>query len=124
MYDTLGFVTVDGQRDLAINGRALSKLIRIGGKQLVLDAVAIKPLLRRTKSEMPSGRCPLYRCSQCGDLECGAVTVRVTEVDDCYVWSELSIETPSLGASDVEWYDDREERSFYFERAHYLATIY
>ena len=125
MYDTLGFATVDGERDLAINGRVLSSLIRTGGKRLALgDPALIKQLLRRAAASLPSGRCPLYRCAQCGDLACGAITVRVTEVDDWFVWSELSLETPTGGGRDVDWYDDRDERAFYFARAHYLATIY
>lgn len=123
MYDRLGFVTVDGNRDLTINGRALSSMVRISGKRLVLDAAVVKQLLRRAKPELPSGRSPLYRCDHCGDLGCGAVSVRVTEVDDCFVWSEISIDSP-FGGTDIDWYDDRYERAFYFERSHYLATIY
>ena len=125
MYDTLGFVDVAGTRELAINGRALSSLIRTADKRLAFgDPGLVKQLLLRAPSALPSGRCPLYRCAQCGDLECGAVSVRVTVVEDCFVWSELSIESPSGGEHPATWHDDRDERAFYFERGHYLATIY
>ncbi|MBA2538826.1 MAG: hypothetical protein H0V17_04255, partial [Deltaproteobacteria bacterium] len=65
----------------------------------------------------------IYVCERCGDLGCGAITVRITEVEDCFVWSELSIES-FTSASFVRWHDERAERAFYFTREDYLAVIY
>lgn len=59
----------------------------------------------------------------CGDLGCSAVSVRVSEVEDCFVWSELSYESFSEEGP-ITWRDERLKRDFYFARADYLAAIY
>jgi hypothetical protein len=121
-YDLLA---VSGSpREYVINGRALSSLIAVGGRICAAGTPAYtKALLRRGAPILPTGRCPLYVCECCGDLGCGAVTVRVTEVDDCFVWSELSIES-WYGGCPATWLDDRLERDFYFARDDYLGAIY
>jgi hypothetical protein len=125
-YDIL---TITGSpRGFAINGRQLAALVETGDRVCVFAGIDhakgyAKQLLLRAPSELPSGRCPLYLCHLCGDLGCGAVSVRVTEVDDCFVWSELSIESPG-GCQPVTWRDETAERDFYFAREDYLAVIY
>ena len=117
------------RRGFAINGRPLGDLVVLGNLVCVLDT-ADRAVTRRVArelrgaapSDLASGRVPLYVCAECGDLGCGAVTVRVTELDDCFVWSELSIESYS-SATPITW-RVRDERDFYFAREHYLATIY
>ncbi|HYE72789.1 MAG TPA: hypothetical protein VEF04_05635, partial [Blastocatellia bacterium] len=39
-----------------------------------------------------SGRIPIYVCAECGELECGAVTVKIDKVADNFVWSDFSFE--------------------------------
>lgn len=111
----------DGRRGFAINRRPLSELIELGGRTCVLagerDVAYVRQLLLRAPSALPSGRVPLYICSQCGDLGCGAITVRVSLVEDCYVWSELE------GATPARWLV-AEERDFYSAKDHYLGVIY
>lgn len=126
-YDLL---TIGGSpRGFAINGQPLGQLVELGKLLCVFDLERtqlrpyVKQLLLRERSALPSGRCPLYVCECCTDLGCGAVCVRVTEVDDCYVWSELSVESFD-GAWPVAWRDERLERAFYFARADYLGAIY
>src|SRR6478736_1306610 len=41
-------------------------------------------LLLRSKAPFPNGRIPLLVCPRCGDLGCGAVTVAIERVDDCF----------------------------------------
>ena len=130
-YDELGFVPYGRHRELAINGRGLSTLVQVNGMACAfawLDGreyrQLVKQLLLRAPSELPLGRCPIYICERCGDLECGTVRVRVSEVEDCFVWSELSYESPTDGAHPARWFDERAERAFYFEREHYLSVIY
>ncbi len=126
-YDLLAIT--GAPRDIAINGRPLARLIDTGGRILVfsLDRASTRrytrQLLLRAPSELSSERCPLYVCERCGDLGCGAVAVRVTEVEDCFVWSELSVES-FTGGSPVRWHAETDERAFYFAREDYLAAIY
>lgn len=116
-------------RSFAINGRPLGVLVALGDSVCVLDTSdrantrrVARQLRGADPSEFASGRVPIYVCSECGDLGCGAVTVRVTELDDCFVWSELSIESYN-SATPITW-RVRDERDFYFAKAQYLATIY
>lgn len=44
---------------------------------------------------LPSGRCELLVCPECGDLNCGCVSCRVGRDGDCVVWSELGWEAAS-----------------------------
>ena len=127
-YDLL--TIIGSPRGFAINGRALASLVEIGGRVCVFGGVDhastrryTRQLLLRAPTELPSGRCPIYVCERCGDLGCGAITVRVTEVEDCFVWSELRIEGPT-SESPVRWHDEAAERDFYFAREDYLAVIY
>jgi hypothetical protein len=137
-YDLL---TIGGSpRGFEINGRSLAALIYmptlISVYDLEQDArqAYVRQLLRRQvepRWSLPSGRCPLYVCAQCADLGCGAIAVRVTEVDDCFVWSELSHDDPNGRGGDgeawgtpVTWRDDRDERAFYFAREDYLRALY
>ncbi|MFE7402685.1 hypothetical protein [Streptomyces sp. NPDC057557] len=52
---------------------------------------------RKVPRTLPSGRIPLYRCSQCGDLGCGAFAARVTyarQADPAIVtWSDFAWES-------------------------------
>ena len=116
-------------RSFAVNGRPLGELVTLGDVVCVLDTPdrartrrVARELRGAAPSEFASGRVPIYVCAECGDLGCGAVTVRVTELDDCFVWSELSIESYS-SATPITW-RVRDERDFYFIKAQYLATIY
>ena len=42
---------------------------------------------------LPSGRCELLVCPECGDLGCGCVSCAVARKGDHVVWSELGWET-------------------------------
>ncbi|MDR2565401.1 MAG: hypothetical protein LBC97_04955 [Bifidobacteriaceae bacterium] len=72
---------------------------------------------------LPSGRVPLYRCSQCGDLNCGAFAVRVTFDADTVTWSDFtSFDTeyePQL-EPDPDFERVPQAR---FDRADYLSVV-
>ena len=108
-------------RGFVIDGRPLRELVELGGNIYVPDYT--RALLLREPSPLSSGRVPLYVCSQCADLGCGAIAVRVTAIDDSIVWSDFAIDS-FAGESPVTWLDERWERDFYFSRAQYEATIY
>lgn len=52
-----------------------------------------KQLCLRAATEFPTGRVPLFVCV-CGDLQCGAVTVRITQDGDRIRWAEFGREAP------------------------------
>ena len=53
-----------------------------------------KQLLLKEKSEFLSGRVPLYVCSCCADLACGAVTVKIETTAEGILWSNFGWEGP------------------------------
>ncbi len=59
---------------------------------LAVDRAFAKQLLLKESSELESRRVPLYVCNCCGDLGCGALTVRVEKISDYFVWSEFGYE--------------------------------
>ena len=68
-----------------------------------VDRKYARQLLLKSPSDFESGRVPLYVCELCGDLECGALTVRVDRTESGYRWSEFGWEgpdSPSFSASD------------------------
>jgi hypothetical protein len=58
-----------------------------------IEVHQIAQLLLQEMSELSSGRIPIYICPECGDLHCGAVTVRVSKEADSFVWSDFAFET-------------------------------
>ncbi len=49
-------------------------------------------LLLRAPPDTASGRVLLYICPECGDLGCGAFTVRVSKTNSGYIWSDFAHE--------------------------------
>jgi len=89
-------------------------------------SVLTKPLYARQlclkcPSDFVSGRVPLYVC-RCGDLECGALTVSVTEQDGTVEWAEFGQEGPSAHTVSQSEYMSR-AGPFSFEKAAYIYTL-
>ena len=55
-------------------------------------ATAADVFLLRKPADLPSGRCSLFVCPECGDIGCGAITVRITRAGDTFVWSDFAYE--------------------------------
>lgn len=104
----LSLVPIDptlGGYDWAIDGQPLGKWGRQWTREMpqprrdgVLPTHCEEDLTRLQGVEPPppalrklgSGRIPLYTCSQCGDLGCGAFCVRVTLDGDSIMWSDFA----------------------------------
>ena len=113
--------------DYAINDRPLTEIAEPGdfigvfgwlGREW--DRRFFHRLLLRERSELPSGRVPLYICPECGDLGCGTVSVRITKYDDCFVWSDFGFENNYENRL-VESYPH--VRDFVFEKAQYYRAL-
>jgi hypothetical protein len=77
-------------------------------------------LLLRTRSELRSGRVPLYLCAECGDPGCGCLSVVVSKYDDCFVWSEFGFESDHEDSL-VESYESI--RTYAFQKSEYYAAL-
>lgn len=88
--------------DFLINGKSLSELTEVGdtigalwiGEKNAVEwnRQVVRQLLLKEKSELESGRVPIYICPECGDLGCGALTVKITKEGEDFVWSEFGFE--------------------------------
>ncbi len=89
---------------------------------LDVDPNYAKQLLLKVPSELKSGRVPLYVCSCCADLGCGATTVLVEDLGDQIKWSQFGRES--------NWEDDlfqseymKRTGPFYFDKTEYESAI-
>jgi hypothetical protein len=83
--------------DVVVDGVALSTHMRRKGdhisclgwgpKPMQDDAVA--RLLMQAPPDLASGRVSLYVCPECGDLSCGAITVRIERRGDVVTWRDF-----------------------------------
>ena len=97
----------DGQRkasryflDFAVNGEQLAPKVRLAGYDLISclwlhNATAAQQsvraahrLLGQVKGDAPHGRVSVYGCAECGDLGCGAITVRLQVTEDRVLWAD------------------------------------
>lgn len=85
--------------DFIVDGRSLQELLQpgdligcLGWGSADAERRSVQQLLLRAPSEIPSGRVALYVCPECGDLACGAITVRIEEGPDGFVWREFGFE--------------------------------
>ena len=91
--------------DLFIDGTALLNLVEraFGSKFDLVSPLDWMPvdylrayaerLIAAGPSILPSGRCELLVCPECGDLGCGCISCVVARDGDFIAWSELGWET-------------------------------
>jgi hypothetical protein len=53
---------------------------------------AIRRLLLADGGDASEGRVSLFICPECGDLGCGAITVRIERFDTAIVWRDIAYE--------------------------------
>lgn len=111
-------------RDFLINGVALAD--RLPGQIPVFDwlpvdvqRATLDQLSGRVAGEMDGGRVPLCVCSACGDLGCGAVSMRVEVLEDAVIWREFGHQN-----NFQEGFRAMDDLGpFRFERANYFAVL-
>jgi hypothetical protein len=64
----------------------------LGWGQVERQADSVAELLRRKKPSLKTGRYQLYICPECGDIGCGAVTVRIEREGEFIIWREFGFE--------------------------------
>ena len=112
--------------DFFVNGTSLGKFFNEGVDIGCLgwgppehEKLIIGQLLLNEIPEPESGRVPIYVCSECGDLGCGAVTVRIEEKEGNFIWSDFAYENNYEGT--VELYPS--VGPFYFNKISYSAIL-
>lgn len=81
---------IDGQ---PLEQRISSNLIGcLGWGNLDYQRDTIARFQLKAESELLNGRNLLYVCSECGDIGCGAITVRIEQAAEHFVWKEFGYE--------------------------------
>ena len=81
-----------------IDGATLSSLLDVdfispfGWFDADAQEASIDRLLRKNPPDMPHARTTLYICPECGDLECGAVTLLVQREAGSIIWKDFGIQ--------------------------------
>jgi hypothetical protein len=87
--------------DFFINGRSIREMIDVGDTIGIFGEGArlkewnkriASQFLLKSKSELESGRVPLYICPECGDLLEGTITVAIVEDKESFIWSDFGYE--------------------------------
>lgn len=81
----------------------------------------IDKLLLNVVADFPDDRRALYICPACGDLGCGAVSLRIKQEEGMVVWYDFGIE--SEGDSNPRVTSLPEIGPFFFEEETYAETI-
>jgi hypothetical protein len=87
--------------DFLIDGISLKSLLNYQNADLIspfgwgvkdYESELIKEFRLKKKPELTSGRIMIYICPECGDLYCGAITVRIIKVDDKIIWTDFAFQ--------------------------------
>lgn len=81
----------------------------------------VAQFLAEAPSDLESGRIPVLVCEDCGDVGCGAITVRVVREGDLIKWTNWAIENDCEPAREVTW--PTRPGDFIFKQKEYEAEI-
>jgi hypothetical protein len=83
--------------DFVVSGESLQKYLRAGGVTQLgyfpnksQERTFLRQLRMQEKSELVDRRVEIYVCSECGDIGCGAVTVRIEDHGDRIIWKDFA----------------------------------
>ena len=98
--------------DLVVDGRSLFDALRARGFDVISclgwgppawQSEAAERLLRKRPPDLPNERTSLFICPECGDLECGAISITLRRDQDAIVWQDFALEN----STDAELRRDR-----------------
>jgi hypothetical protein len=82
---------------------------------------AVEQLLGQRASTLSSARVPVLVCEQCGDLGCGALSVRVARHGSVVTWTDWAYENGYEPAKGLDWLVHPEP--FEFELTEYQGVL-
>lgn len=115
--------------DFLVDGISLYDLCRgLHSNRIGVLGWGLNPLYERSlvhqfmgmekNQELRVDRVPLFVCSKCGDIECGATTFRLRVTDDLMIWEEFGNE--DTRALSFEPFTDPRIGPFQFGKKEYL----
>ena len=115
--------------DFIVNGPSLYEMVGVGAQDLIgrfspdtmewnTDSASI--FYCEKSADLENGRTMLFVCPECGDIGCGAITIKIEMVDGRFTWSEFGYEN-NYDPEMTESYDDI--GPFTFKSEDYLRVI-
>ena len=84
---------IDGHSLFIMTNAADSDLVGVLGWAVSgRDDEAIDQFLLKRPTDLPDQRQPVFVCPECGDIACGAITLRLRLEGDAVVWEDLAYE--------------------------------
>ncbi len=112
--------------DFIIDGKPLSELLGVKENGMIgvlgtsshsnYEKEKISELLLEKETELGNGRVIIYGCSECLDIGCGAITVKIEKIDNSIIWKEFAYEN-EYEETDFEEY--KKIGSFVFDQQVY-----
>jgi hypothetical protein len=91
-----------------------------GANEIERDAIDI--LLLKKPPDLPDGRRLLYVCPECGDIGCGALTVKIEKTNEHFVWKGFGYENNYDGRMPLlEEY--KHIGPFFFDKHQYFQVL-
>jgi hypothetical protein len=116
--------------DFAINGHSLWQMVgksrdmvSILCREFVLGETikTVNRVLLTEGADLPDNRRSLFICAECGDIGCGAITLRIVREGDAILWKDLGFENDYQEHVDLDSY--RELGPFTFDAAPYERVL-
>lgn len=77
---------------------------------------SLKEFRLQNKTELPGNRLHLYVCADCGEIDCGAVTVEIIDKGDRIVWTKFANQSDKDEIGELFDVEDLEfDRENYFK---------
>ncbi len=118
--------------DFIVNGQSLyellgaSKFDMVGRfsqeENLALNRESAEVFKLKQAPDLENGRCMLYVCSECGDIGCGAITIKISESSGIIEWSEFGYEN-DYDPQMTDMASFKQVGPFRFEKIHYEKVI-
>jgi hypothetical protein len=87
--------------DFLVNGQSLNEMLGVARLDLVgrfspetqkWNQESAEVFLNTKEPDLDNGRIILYVCPECGDIGCGAITLKIVKSETEYTWSEFGYE--------------------------------
>ncbi len=114
--------------DYIISGQPLRAYLGINSKSSVthfgffsskdVQKIILKEFRLQKKTQLVGDRIELYICDCCGDIGCGAITVRIIDKGDKIVWTHFANQSDAHKIGEVIEVDQIE-----FDRQSYLKAF-
>lgn len=85
-----------------------------------LNLQVIDEFQLKDRSKLESGQSMLFVCRECGDIGCGAITVKIKEIGDQIIWSNYKWENDDEESYDSDFIDFQVLK---FNKVEYLDVL-